>query len=91
MGLNSPGFFFTPSHNPFTYFYIPSTPQSSIDSSLSSGSFGVLHHNTLDEFQVMIQREIESNLKGEQKIASSSSNSTTTIGASPGSAFSYYL
>ena len=81
--FKSPGFFLqTPSNNPFSMFSTPQTPKS-LESSFAS--LGGMESSKLDEFQVLIQREIESNLRGENK-----SMSTTTIGQSPGSAFSYY-
>ena len=60
----------------------PSTPISTMEGNLNS--LVPMQNSTLDEFKNLIQQEIESNLKGENK-----KTSTTTIGASPGSAFSY--
>ena len=62
MSMNSPGFYFnTPSNNPFTYFQSPRTP-SALDNNLVS--LRGMENHTIDEFQMQIQKEIESNMRG---------------------------
>ena len=83
VSFQSPGYpFHTPSNNPYNFFMSPSTPISTMEGNINS--LVPMQNSTLDEFKNLIQQEIESNLKGENK-----KTSTTTIGASPGSAFSY--
>jgi hypothetical protein len=81
---HSPGFYFnTPANIPFNFFQSPSTPNS-MDNQLSG--LGIIQNNAVEDCKALIQKEIESNLRGEGKLSMSSS----TMLGSPGSAFSFY-
>ena len=86
--FGSPGFYFgTPSMNPFL-FHSPETPKR-YDILSNLPNIGSLSQNNFDDYQMLVQREIESNLNRGDEMKSMGS-SLSTFGGSPGSAFRHF-